>query len=189
MSRPEHKSGMSLSRRLLIRVLPAAAMFVVLMAFFTSARLEDSRRDLAESSQLFADTLAPALEYAMVSGNRGALEQGRRQSLRPSKAEWLRVRDVGGVETGVAGNSTESGDRTAGSPIIYSAEILQEPVELSSGTDWLAGQWNFSTGSLRVGTLEVAVSPRILEERQQEVLWSSLSVGIAMLLFRSEERR
>jgi signal transduction histidine kinase len=183
MSRPAHKSGMSLSRRLLIGVLPAAVMFVVLMAFFTSARLEDSRRDLAESSQLFADSLAPALEYAVVSGNRGALEQVLRQSLRRSKAEWLRVTDVVGEEIGFVGNSTESGDRTAGSPMIYSAEILQEPVELSSGTDWRAGQWNFSTGSLRVGTLEVAVSPRILEERQQEVLWSSLSVGIAMLLF------
>src|SRR5690554_7725200 len=100
MSRPEHKSGMSLSRRLLIRVLPAAVMFVVLMAFFTSARLEDSRRDLAESSQLFADSLAPALEYAVVSGNRGALEQVLRQSLRRSKAEWLRVSDVVGEEIG-----------------------------------------------------------------------------------------
>src|SRR5690554_7349629 len=69
MSRAERKPGMSLSRRLLIGVLPAAIMFVVLLVFFTTARLEDSRRDLAESSQLFADSLAPALEYAVVSGN------------------------------------------------------------------------------------------------------------------------
>ncbi|SRR5690554_617710 len=183
MSRAERKPGMSLSRRLLIGVLPAAIMFVVLLVFFTTARLEDSRRDLAESSQLFADSLAPALEYAVVSGNWSSLEQVLRQSLRRSKADWLRVTDVVGQEIGYVSNGVSSSDRSLAPVTIYTAEILQEPVELGSGTEWLMGQWNFSAGSLRVGTLEVAVSTEVLDSRQNEILLSSVTVGIAMLLF------
>lgn len=47
---------------LLLGALPAVVMFIVLMVFFTSARLEDARRDLSDSSQMLADSLAPALE-------------------------------------------------------------------------------------------------------------------------------
>lgn len=183
MKQPETQPGMSLSRQLLIGVLPAAVMFVVLMAFFTSARLDDARRDLAQSSQLFADSLAPALEYAVVSGNRTSLEQVLGQSLRRSKADWLRVTDVVGEEIGFVSDDAESAERLAPDLSVYTAEILQEPVELETSPDWFSGHWNFSAGALRVGTLEIGVSSKVLEARQEDILWSSLTVGIAMLLF------
>ncbi|HLV77033.1 MAG TPA: ATP-binding protein [Marinobacter sp.] len=183
MKRPSSESGISLSRRLIIGVLPAAVMFVVLMAFFTSARLEDARRDMEESSLLFADSLAPTLEYSIISGNRNALERVLRQSLKYTKAEWLRVTDVAGQEVGFVRNGTAAPDDQSEPALIYTAEILKEPVEISGDTDWLAGHWNISNGALRVGTLEVAISNSVLEQKQQEILWSSLSVGIAMLLF------
>ncbi|KXS50624.1 MAG: response regulator receiver:ATP-binding region, ATPase-like:histidine kinase A, N-terminal, partial [Marinobacter sp. T13-3] len=76
------KTGLSLSSRLLLLgALPAVVMFVVLMVFFTVARLDDARENLEKNNQLLADSLAPALEYAVVSGNKRALEQVLRQSL------------------------------------------------------------------------------------------------------------
>lgn len=184
MSHPESRQSASLSRKLLLLgALPAVVMFIALMVFFTSARLGDARTDLAQSTQMLADSLAPALEYAVVSGNILALEQVLSQSLRRSKAEWIRVTDVVGQELGFVSNSLEnSSSRTRGFNL-YQAEILQEPLELGSGTDWFNPGYGVSTGALRVGTVEVGVDPRVLAERQQDILWSSITVGMAMLLF------
>lgn len=179
-----NRQNASLSRKLLLLgALPAVVMFVALMAFFTSARLEDARTDLAESSQMLADSLAPALEYAVVSGNIAALEQTLNQSLRRSKAEWIRVTDVVGKELGFVSNSLDSSSQRHHNFDIYSAEILQEPLDLGAGTGWFNPGYGFSSGSLRVGAVEVGVEPRVLADRQQSILWSSIAVGVAMLLF------
>lgn len=179
-------SSMTLSRRLLLLgALPAVVMFVVLMAFFTSARLDDAHRDMARSSQMLADSLAPALEYAVVSGNRLALEQLLSQSLRRSDADWVRVTDVVGEELGFVSKGIDSAERTGESFNVYEAEILQEPLEIGPGNSaqWFESGWNFSSGALRVGAVEVGVNPEVLEARQRDIWWSSLTVGAGMLLF------
>ena len=186
MSNTANTPGMSLSRRLLLLgALPAVVIFVALMVFFTSARLEDARLDLAQSSQMLADSLAPALEYAVVSGNSTALEQVLGQSLKRSKADWIRVTDVVGEELGFVSRGVESEHTETGIFDIYEAEILQEPLEIGSGGagDWFTGGWNFNSGSLRVGLVQVGVNPDVLETRRQDILWSSLTVGFALLVF------
>jgi signal transduction histidine kinase/ActR/RegA family two-component response regulator len=159
-------------------------MFAVLMVFFTSARLEDARHDLAETGQMLADSLAPALEYAVVSGNRTALDQVLSVSLRRSEAAWIRVTDVVGEQMGFVekANTPDFPDNQAFR--VYNAEILQEPLDLGpdDGAYWISSGWNFSSGSLRVGTVEVGMDPRVLEARQQDILWSSLLVGAGVLL-------
>ncbi|GGC71147.1 ATP-binding protein [Marinobacter halophilus] len=184
MKTPTPHQGASLSKKLLLLgALPAVVMFVALMAFFTSARLDDARTDLAQSTQMLADSLAPALEYAVVSGNILALEQVLKQSLRRSKAEWIRVTDVVDQELGFVSNSLADSTLRSQGFNLYQAEILQEPLELGSGTDWFNPGYGFSTGALRVGTVEVGVDPRVLAERQQDILLSSIAVGVAMLIF------
>lgn len=175
-----------LSRKLLLLgALPAVVMFIVLMVFFTSARLDDARQDLSDSSQMLADSLAPALEYAVVSGNSVALEQVLTQSLRRSKADWIRVVDIMGTQIGRVGNG--AGDATSEDEQfnVYEAEILQQPLELDSAqdTEWFTPDYGFGSGALRVGTVQVGVSTKILEKRRQDILWSSLAVGTALLLF------
>ncbi|WP_228128404.1 ATP-binding protein [Marinobacter daepoensis] len=177
---------MSLSRRLLLLgALPAVVIFAALMVFFTSARLDDARRDLAQSSQMLADSLAPALEYAVVSGNTLALEQILRQSLKHSKAEWIRVTDVAGEELGFVSHDGASSRALSPAFDVYRTEILQEPLEIGSESmaDWFTVGWGLSSGALRVGTVEVGVSQNVLEARQQDILWSSITVGVALLLF------
>jgi signal transduction histidine kinase/ActR/RegA family two-component response regulator len=160
-------------------------MFLVLMVFFTSARLEDARRDLSDSSQMLADSLAPALEYAVVSGNTLALEQILSQSLRRSRADWIRVSDVLGEQIGFVSHEPVNLQDNPERYQIFETEILQQPLELSSErtAEWFEPDYGFGSGSLRVGTVQVGVSTDVLANRRQDILWTSTAVGVALLLF------
>ncbi|MFN2360653.1 MAG: ATP-binding protein [Marinobacter sp.] len=175
-----------LSRKLLLLgAAPAIVMFIVLMVFFTSARLDDARKDLADSSQMLADSLAPAVEYAVVSGNTAALEQILSQSLRRSRAEWIRVSNLMGEEVGYV--STEQPQQTATDDTfdVFESEILQQPLDLGEDrqTEWFEPDYGFGGGALRVGTIQVGVNKEQLAARRQDILWTSLAVGFSLLLF------
>ncbi len=175
-----------LSRKLLLLgALPAVVMFLVLMVFFTSARLEDARRDLSDSSQMLADSLAPALEYAVVSGNTLALEQILSQSLRRSRADWIRVSDVLGEQIGFVSHEPVNLQDNPERYQIFETEILQQPLELGSErtAEWFEPDYGFGSGSLRVGTVQVGVSTDVLANRRHDILWTSTAVGVALLLF------
>ncbi|MDF0750541.1 ATP-binding protein [Marinobacter sp. 71-i] len=170
---------------LLLGAAPAIVMFVVLMVFFTSARLDDARKDLADSSQMLADSLAPAVEYAVVSGNTVALEQILSQSLRRSRAQWIRVSNVVGDEVGFV-STDDPGDISAEDTFdVFESEILQQPLDLGEDrqTEWFEPNYGFGTGALRVGTVEVGVNKAQLAARRQDILWTSLAVGFSLLLF------
>lgn len=179
-------SNITLSRKLLLLgAVPAVVMFIVLMVFFTSARLEDARKDLTAGGQMLADSLAPALEYPVVSGNDIALKQILSQSLKYSNAAWVRVTDVVGREIGFARTTDELSTKETGDYLTFEAEILQLPLEIGSNkaNEWFAPDFRFDSGALRVGTIEVAVSTLSLQSRQREILWTSIAVGSALLLF------
>ncbi|MBD3642371.1 MAG: response regulator [Marinobacter sp.] len=179
-------SNISLSRKLLLLgALPAVVMFIVLMVFFTSARLEDARKDLITAGQILADSLAPALEYPVVSGNTTALEQILSQSLKYSDAAWVRVTDVIGDEIGMVRASDEPLSGDAGDYLTFEAEILQLPLTIGTNeaNEWFAPEFGFDSGALRVGTIEVGISTLALQARQQEILWTSIAVGASLLLF------
>lgn len=168
---------------LMLGALPCVVMFITLMVFFTSARLQDARDNLESSSQLLADSLAPVLEYAVVSGNTGALEQILEKSLHRSDATWIRVTDVTGDEVGVISrDSTPRQSRRSGFNI-YSAEILQEPLKFPADGALFNSQWTAGDSALRVGTVEVGVDSGVLTSRRAEILWSSLIVGGVVLVF------
>ncbi len=183
----KHVDGQApLSRKLLLLgAAPAIVMFIVLMVFFTSARLDDARKDLADSSQMLADSLAPAVEYAVVSGNTAALEQILSQSLRRSRAQWIRVSNLMGEEVGFVstGQSVETTpDETFD---VFESEILQQPLDLGGDRqpEWFEPDYGFGAGALRVGTVQVGVNKEQLAARRQDILWTSLAVGFSLLLF------
>ena len=95
-------------RLLLLGTAPAVGMFIILLAFFTSARLNDARDDLFRTSQIIANNLAPAAEYPVVSGNRDALRQLLDKTLKRSDLAWIRVHDVMGETVGEVQNATAS---------------------------------------------------------------------------------
>lgn len=182
----KHSVGTPLSRKLLLLgALPAIVMFITLIGFFTSARLDDAKRDLSDSSQLLADSLAPSLEYAVVSGNTMALQEILSQSIRHSKADWIRVTDVMGEQIGQAKHDSTQLAESSEEFKIYTAEILQKPLEFETGREtlWFEPASGYASVALRVGTVEVGVSDKVLEARRNDILWSSMAVGLSLLLF------
>ncbi|MBJ6138948.1 sensor histidine kinase [Marinobacter litoralis] len=178
-------SQSTLSRRLLLLgVLPAVLMFAVLVFYFTSVRLDDARDNMARSSQVLADNLAPILEYAIVSGNDVALRQILDNALQHSDANWIRVLDVVDKEIGYAGKEERPSDFTASRFTVYEAEVFQEPLSFSEGdgSAWFRSGWESGTGILRVGTVQVGVKAEVLERQLREIWWSSMLVGGGMLL-------
>ena len=176
----------SLTRKLLLLgAVPAVVMFIVLMAFFTSARLDDAHQELTDNSQMFADSLAPVLEYAVVSGNAQALEQVLSQSLRRSKADWIRVTDVVGDQIGFVSNTVPVAELNSDQFDIFETEILQQPLELDSErtNEWFTPKYGLGSSALKVGTVQVGVNTELLDRRQREIVWTSLAVGISLLLF------
>lgn len=181
----ELRSGRrSLGRQLLwLGAMPAIVMFVVLMGFFTTARLDDARRDLANNSQTLVDNLAPAVEYAVVSGNSRALEQILNRSLQRSNAEWIRVRDVIDQQVGYVEVSNDA--PVDDGVIVFESDILQQPLDLSDDSEqgWLESDYDLGNGALKVGSVAVGVSEARLTQKRRDILWSSLAVGLALLAF------
>lgn len=178
------QSPRSLSRHLLwLGILPAILMFGVLMFFFTSARLDDARKDLFNSGQLLADNLAPAVEYAVVSGNTQLLQQTLEQSFRRSQVNWIRVKDVTGRVVGAVHQGESEIDDAEGQ--MFTADILQLPLDMDTerATSWFEPNYGFSSGAIRIGSVEVGVSEEIIAAKQQDILWSSFIVGLALLFF------
>ncbi|WP_417514651.1 response regulator [Marinobacter sp.] len=183
----KHKTaGTPLSRKLLLLgAMPAIVMFITLIGFFTSVRLEDARRDLADSNQLMADSLAPSLEYAVVSGNTLALQEILSQSIRHSKADWIRVMDVTEEQIGLVAHSDIEALELPGEFRVYRAEILQKPLEFGTDreTQWFEPEYGYGSGALRVGSVQVGVSDAALEARRRDILWTSVTLGFSLLLF------
>lgn len=172
-----------LKRKLLgLAVLPALIMFLVLLFFFTSARIADARHELFSNSQMLADNLAPALEYAVVSGNTRLLNQILERAFDGSRAEWIRVTDIGGRVMGSISHSSFA----EGTPAdVFEADILQQPLDMNTDRNdgWFEPTFGFSGSTIRLGTVEVGVSSKVLSDRQNDILWSSAIVGFALLLF------
>lgn len=195
-----HRQSAKLARKLLILgALPAVLMFAALMLFFTYVRLQDANERVAEHSQIVADSLAPALEYAVVSGNASVLNDIIAESLRRSHADWIHVTDVSGDIIGFVGHPSADASahkqadmetRTTTMPAstldqnVYTAEILQKPLNMDdlNTPEWFDPGLSFVSGALRVGSVHVGVNPDLLASKRRGILWTSLALSAALLL-------
>lgn len=171
---------------LLLGALPAALMFAGLMLFFTTARLSDARDDLFTSTQMMADNLSPALEYAVVSGNLDVLRQVIERAMSNGGIEWIRVTDVLGNELGAVYHSDiDPADLPDTGLHRFDADILQLPLELAAQDrmEWFEPEYRLNGGALRLGSVEVAVSERVLQEKRFDIMLTSGVVGISLLVF------
>lgn len=167
---------------LLLGTVPAILMFFVLLVFFTSVRLDDVRRDLFRSTQVVADNLAPAVEYAVVSGNRMALQQILDRTLQRSDVAWIRVRDVADEPVGMVARANVSPE--SDNFFVFHAEILQQPLALENDNqlDWFEPGLSSYSGALRIGSVEVAVSGSRLTAQRQEIIFTSFAVAVSVLI-------
>lgn len=167
---------------LLLGTVPAILMFLVLLIFFTSVRLEDVRHDLFRSTQVVADNLAPAVEYAVVSGNHKALNQILDRTIERSDVSWIRIRDISDQVVGMASRGEVSPD--SDEYYVFRSEILQQPLEMDNEDelDWFEPGLSSRSGALRIGSVEVAVSGARLTAQRQEIIFTSFGVAVSVLI-------
>ncbi|MBD3655575.1 MULTISPECIES: ATP-binding protein [Marinobacter] len=176
----------TLTRRLLwLGAAPAVVMFLTLLVFFTSARIDDAQTDLLNSSQSLADNLAPAVEYAVVSGNTRVLQQILDRSLQRSHASWIRVLDVMGRQVGLVSRDTLMPDDLPATEDVevFESDILQQPLEMSGVDDssWFEPDYALGSGALRMGTVQVGLDLGLLDAQRREIIWTSVGVGLVLL--------
>ena len=175
-------------RLLLLGMLPAVAMFVLMLLFFTQARLEDARQSLFRSTQLTADNLGPAVEFPLISGNQAELNGIISQTLKRSAAHRIEVINRNGDVLAVVSEASPP-DATVHhftSPVRQTA-INLDAVGRRNGVNSMAtDDWQENDGR-RLGKIQIAVSEAELAGEQRDILWTS--AGIGLILFAASKVR
>ena len=170
-------------RLLLLGTLPALAMFLLLLLFFTQARLEDARESLFDTSQLIADNLAPAVEYPVITGDRLTLEALLDQTMARSNIAGISVTDRTGELVGQVGEHPD----TAEGVHRFSSDIVQHPVPLLDEADGSQLQLARAPApdeapATRIGQVEISVSEQVLADEQRDILWTSAGIGLILFV-------
>ncbi|WP_077531407.1 ATP-binding protein [Vreelandella utahensis] len=166
-------------RLLLLGMLPAVAMFVLMLLFFTQARLEDARQSLFRSTQLTADNLSPALEFPLIAGNQAELKGIITQTLERSAAHRIEVVNRDGEIVAAVSEQTPPD-----TPVHrFSSPVRQTAINLdgaaTSTNPITSGRWENSNGR-RLGEIRIAVSEAELAGEQEEILWTSAGIGLIL---------
>lgn len=168
-------------RLLLLGMLPAVAMFVLMLLFFTQARLEDARQSLFRSTQLTADNLAPAVEFPLISDNQAELNGIISQTLERSAAHRIEVMNRNG-DVLAAVSETKPPDATVHhftSPVRQTAINLDGAGRQNGVNPMAAGDWQEDSGR-RLGEIQIAVSEAELAGEQRDILWTSAGIGLIL---------
>ena len=168
----------SIHRRLIMTALiPALLLGTLLMAYFTHVRLGALNEEMQSTGQLIADQLAPATEYAVITGNLSLLERLVSKALNTPHVQQIQVFD----KTGQSLTLMLSG-RTDESPLhTFTAEIRHQQLPLHHDLFLLDIPEHNAAHEL-LGTVEVGLSYQLLIERQRDILLHSLLFGGLALL-------
>src|SRR5699024_4322208 len=114
-------------------LLPAVLVAFVLTGYFTMARLQNLQEELASSGQLFANQLAPAAEFSVISGNFQVLESLLQGTLKNPNIVSIEIYDNQKVLlTRVAKNSPAHSIDTTFKANITRQNVQLDPMFLSS---------------------------------------------------------
>ncbi len=182
MTKPRRNHWTIYRRLLLLGTLPALAMFLLLLLFFTQARLDDARESLFDTSQLIADNLAPAVEFPVITGDRVTLEALLEQTMARSNVVGISVTDRAGELVGKVGEKHEDADNVH----LFVSDIVQQPLALVeddvSSLDWGATAALDDSIKTHIGQVQVSVSEQALAEEQRDILWTSAGIGLILFV-------
>lgn len=86
--------GSSIHRHtLFVSLLPAVLVAFVLTGYFTMSRLQSLQEELANAGQLFANQLAPAAEFSVISGNLEVLKTLLQGTLKHPHIAFIEIYD------------------------------------------------------------------------------------------------
>lgn len=81
------------TRTRMVSLGPALLLILLLISFFTFVRIQDLRQELDATGQLIANQLAPAAEYAVLSGNTELLETLTKASVQTEYVQFAQIQD------------------------------------------------------------------------------------------------
>lgn len=167
-------------RLLMLGMLPAIAMFALMLLFFTQARLDDARQSLFSSTQLIADNLAPAVEFPVMSGNEAELRGIITQTLERSAAYRIEVlgRDSDVLASVSEGLQPDARVHHFTSPVRQNAIDLEDNLARTSVNPLADGAGE--DGGRSLGKIRVSVSEAQLADEQQAILWTSAGIGLIL---------
>ena len=167
-------------RLLMLGMLPAIAMFALMLLFFTQARLDDARQNLFNSTQLIADNLAPAVEFPVISGNQTELREIITKTLERSAAYRIEVLNREGDVLA----SVSQGPKPDAPAHHFTSPVRQAPIKLD---DHLShprlnpvAEGGRNDSSRPLGKIRVSVSEAQLASEQEAILWTSAGIGLIL---------
>lgn len=168
----------SIHRRLILMALiPAALLGTLLISYFTHVRLEALNGEMQSTGQLIADQLAPATEYAVITGNLSLLEGLITSSLRIPHVHRIEVFDKDGRSLAMLQKDGAAPSRLH----TFTADIQRQRILLSYDLFLLDTEAD-AGGRAAVGRVEVGLSYEHFIERQRAILLRSLLFGAIALL-------
>jgi len=168
----------SIHRRLiLMALLPAALLGTLLISYFTHVRLEALDLEMQSTGQLIADQLAPATEYAVITGNLSLLQGLIAGSLNIPHVHRVEVFDKEGRSLAMLQREGTDLSRLH----TFTADIQRQRVLLSYDLFLLNTEADIA-GHAAVGQVEVGLSYQHFIERQRAILRRSLMFGVITLL-------
>ena len=161
-------------------VLPTLATFILLTAYFVSARLDDIAQQLQRRGELMAKQLAPAAEYGVVVGDSAQLNNLVDAVLAEPDVLFARIDNTANTTLVFRQKPVSAGPRQV---LTFSAPIFQQDVPLDTLDDALALASNSGfSGRERIGTVTIGLSDEQIQQRQQEVLRVAFILGCIALL-------
>ncbi|NQD38800.1 response regulator [Permianibacter sp. IMCC34836] len=168
------------SRTAVLGVLPTLATFILLTAYFVSARLDDIEQQLQRRGELMAKQLAPAAEYGVVVGDSAQLTNLIDAVLAEPDVLFARIDNTANTTLIFRQKPVANGERQV---FTFNAPIYQQEIPLDTLDDALAlAGDHHSTSRERIGTVTVGLSDEQIQQRQREVLRVAFILGCIALL-------
>ena len=160
--------GSSIHRyTLFVSLLPAVLVAFVLTGYFTLARLQSLQEELASTGQLFANQLAPAAEFSVISGNLQVLDSLLQGTLKNPNIAFIEIYDnQQQLLTRVAKDLPQHSVGATFKANITRQNVQLDPLFLSSSFLSEAAQPEESIGHVVLGMTDSA-----LKKQQQHILF------------------
>ena len=180
------------SQVLALAVLPAVAMTVVLVLFFTHTRLNELDSELTARGQAIARQLAPACEFGVFSGNQAILSRLASATLQEADVIGVTVKSNSGevivsMREHASDASDDGSSTTSGSPVrLFQAPIIASEIEIDDFAAGVASKGKSANATpILLGSVEIEVSAVAMAMQQETILLQSLLLGFIGLLLTS----
>lgn len=168
------------SRVLFVALIPAAAIAIVLAAYFIRTQINELEQALSERGQALAHQLAPAAEYGVVTANRDILRGLANAALQEPDVVSVTITSASGIQLIQV---IEPGHRrSAHAGTVYRAPILQSELPVNDFNGAPAADATAAQPAT-LGWVSVELSHAQTSVQQERVLINSLLItGLGLII-------